>query len=327
MACLNAWMFWSPALAEYPAHMEHFGLLLKSFRGDAGEATRLVASYRKFAPADIPLTAVVPQADLSLFRSITGSDITLIAEEEFAQYLVNEPVAGLRPGYVNQEIIKLAFHELGIYENYFTVDSELEFLRPFAKSDFLAPDGFPYSILVEDRDLLVDPEYFRSYWESREKAHRAIWDVVNVPDPVIRTCHGHTSFSTQVLKSFTADFLEPRGWTYMGAIEFAPYEYTWYNAWLLKSRAIPIHPRDPLVKVFHTEQEFLAAVARGTTRDALARGYLARVINGNFDQGRSIQATRSSKSELLAPYLSYQEAWAILVAKMKSSGLVQRKKF
>lgn len=324
MAYSNRLMSWSPRAAEYPAGMEHFGLLLKSFQGDVGEAKRLVTSYRQFAPDDIPLSAVVPRADISLFKSFTGSDITLIPEEELEQYLVSEPMVGLRPGYVNQEIIKLAFHELGVYENYFTVDSELEFLRPFTKADFLAPDGFPYSILVEDRDLLVDPEYYRSYWESREMAHRAIWDAVNVPDPVIRTCHGHTTFSTQVLNSFTVDFLEPRGWTYRDAIEFAPYEYTWYNAWLLKSGSIPVHPRDPLVKVFHTEKEYMSSVVQGVGRADLARGYVAQVMNGSFDQGRSVLVDAESKIEALAPYLSYQETLAIFVAKAKGSGPLRR---
>lgn len=292
--------------------MEHFGFLLKSFHGDAGEAKRLVASYRMFAPGDIPLTAVVPRADIPAFRDFTGSDITLIAEEELDRYLVSEPVAGLRPGYVNQEIIKLAFHELGIYENYFTIDSELEFLRPFARADFLAPDDVPYSVLVEDRDLLVDPEYFRSYWTSREKAHMAIWEAVGVPDPVIRTCHGHTTLSTSVLTSFVSEFLAPRGWSYKDAIAYAPYEYTWYNAWLLTSRTIPIHPRDPLVKVFHTEEQLITAIAQGIDRDALARGYVAMVVNGSFDQSRSLESTATDRLAALPLYLSTREILALL---------------
>lgn len=311
MDCSKSWMSWGQQVPEYPAHMEHFGLLLKSFLGDIEEARRLVDSYRRFAPDNIPLTAVVPEADIPLFKDFSGSDISLIADEELQKHLVTEPVAGLRPGYVNQEIIKLAFHELGVYENYFTVDSELEFLRPISRQDFLAPDGVPYSVLMEDRDLAVDPDYFRSYWGSREAAHRAIWDLIDVPDPVVRTCHGHTTFSTQVLASFVTDFLEPRDWTYKDAIAFSPYEYTWYNAWLLKSEVIPVHPRESLVKVFHTEEQLINDAARGIDRDAIARGYIAVVINGNFDQSRSVNHA-GGRLAALPLYMSTRELLALL---------------
>jgi len=292
--------------------MEHFGFLLKSYRGDIDEARRLIESYRRFAPGDIPLTALVPQEDLPLFKAFVGGDIDLIAEEELQQHLVTEPVGGLRPGYANQEILKLAFHELGVYQHYFTVDSELEFLRPFFTTDFLAPDGYPYSILEEDRDLIVNFDYFEHYWKSREQAHRLIWEAVSVDDPVIRTCHGHTTLSTSVLRSFVSDFLVPRGWSYRDAIDFAPYEYTWYNAWLLKSDVIPVHPRESLVKVFHTESELLASLALGIDRTAIARGYLAVLVNGNFDQSRSLSFDFTDKTAALPHYLSTREVLSIL---------------
>lgn len=299
--------------------MEHFGLLLKSYGAHAREAKRLIDSYRTYAAPHIPMTAVVPADDLSTFRSFTGSDVQLVPEEEFEQHLVTEPIGALRPGYVNQEIIKLAFHELGIYRHYFTVDSEAQFLRPLSTSDFLAPDGYPYSILVEDRDLAVDPEYFSSYWTERQAAHRRIWETVGVPDPVIRTCHGHTTFASPVLESFVTDFLQSQQWGYRDAIALAPYEYTWYNAWLLKSSTIPVHPRDPVIKVFHSESELLTSVARGVTTEDVARGYLGMVINGNFDQGRSLTWAQMHKTRSLAPYLSYAELGSVLRWKLQDS--------
>lgn len=292
--------------------MDHFGLLLKSYRGDLAQARRLVDSYRRYAPGDIPMTAIVPRDDLPLFRAFTGEDIQLIPEEELGQHLVDHELAGLRPGYVNQEIVKLAFHELGVYEHYFTVDSELEFLRPFRLEDFLAPDRVPYSVLVEDRDLLVDPAYYSSYWTSREQAHRAIWETVGVMDPVIRTCHGHTTLSTPILRSFVSHFLTSRNWTYRDAIAFAPYEYTWYNAWLLKSELLSVHPREPLVKVFHTEQQLLTSLAQGIDRAAISRGYLGMVVNGSFDQGRSLSTSFDDKISALPLYLSTREILALL---------------
>lgn len=296
--------------------MESFGLLLKSYGGDAPQAERLLESFRHFASSDVPLAVVVPAADVSIFRTFVGEDALLLAEEELSTHLVAEPVGGLRPGYANQEIVKLAFHELELFENYFTVDSEAEFLRPFSRGDFLAPDGYPYSILVEDRDLAVDPEYYRSYWQTREEAHRLIWETVGVPDPIIRTCHGHTTFASSVLRSLVADFMSPRGWTYRDLIELSPYEYTWYNAWLLTANVIPVHPRDPLVKVFHTEEQLVTSLALGIGRQELARGYLAMVINNNFDQGRSLDHGLDHRLSALPHYLSSREAASVLRSRL-----------
>ena len=299
--------------------MRQLAFLLKSYADDAALADRMLASFRRHNAEGLHLFAVVPRIDFPRFGAFAGSDITLVAEEELGRHLVSEQVAGLRAGYVNQEIVKLAFHELGLAEAYFTVDSEAEFLRPFGAADFLHPDGHPYSVLVEDRDLAVDPGYFRAYWPSRSAALRRIWDEVGVDDPVIRTCHGHQVMSSTVLRSFVSGFLEPRTWSYADAIAVAPYEYSWYNAYLLRSGAIPVHPRDPLVKVFHTEREYLQALASGVTVEDLARGYLAVVVNGAFAREVGNPSAGASKVDVLARSLSYGETLGLIGAKVRDT--------
>lgn len=279
----------------------------------------MLASFRENNTEGLHLYAVVPSKDFGAFTSFRGSDVTLIAEEEFGRHLTDRPVSGIRPGYINQEIVKLAFHEMSPTGSYFTVDSEAEFLRPFSHQDFFHPDGSPYSVLVEDHDLAVDPDYYRDYWRIRSESLRAIWDEVGVEDPVVRTCHGHQVLSTKVLRSFTQEFLEPRGWTYMDALELSPYEYTWYNAWLLKSGAIPIHPREPFVKVFHTEKDYLQALLAGVSSEDLARGYLAVVINGSFAQHIDSPSAKASKPQAIARTLSYKEGFEVLREKVRMS--------
>lgn len=299
--------------------MRPLAFLLKSYAGDAALADRMLATFRRYNAEGLHLYAVVPRADLPMFGAFSGSDVTLLAEEELGRHLVSSPVAGLRPGYVNQEIVKLAFHELELCGSYFTVDSEAEFLRPFGASDFLHPDGHPYSILVEDRDLAVDPDYFAQYWTARSAAIRRIWDAVALEDPVIRTCHGHQVMSSAVLRSFVGDFLAHRGWGYADALAAAPYEYSWYNAWLQKSGAIPVHQRDPLVKVFHTEREYLQAVAAGISSTDLARGYLAVVVNGAFAREVGSPPISASKTGVLARSLSYGESVSLITAKLRDT--------
>jgi hypothetical protein len=97
--------------------MHSFAMLLKSYAADAAYAKRLIASFHRFNSDSIHLFIVVPGVDLETFRSVidavspaqAAEQITLLDEEQLGQYLVTEPVHGLRPGYINQEIVKLAF--------------------------------------------------------------------------------------------------------------------------------------------------------------------------------------------------------------------------
>ena len=299
-----------------------FAFLVKSYAKDLAYAQRLVSSFLRFRNGVIPLFIVVPDDDMVAFLALEGIDaegISVLPESLFNSHLVSEPVHGLRPGYINQEIVKLAFWELGFTENYFCVDSEAEFIRPFSTSDFLVTPTEPYSVLVQDLDLHADPTYFHQYWTTREAEIRRIADLIGWTDPVIRTCHGHTVFSRLVLESFRDDFLAPRGWDYRDALAEAPYEFSWYSLWLQKSNVIPIHAREPWIKVFHTEEEYLAAVGRGLTRENLARAYLGVLVNANFCRDIGLLDADLSKPAIVARSLSYQELLDVMQRKIVAS--------
>ena len=295
--------------------------LLKSYSQDFESASRMVASFHTFNQDNILLYIVVPDFDLKLFESLAAENVTLIPEIKFDKHLVSEPVHDLRPGYINQEIVKLAFWELGLTENYFCVDSDAEFIRPFTVSDFMFDSQTPYSVLVQDLELAVEPTYYSQYWQSREKELEHIATLLELDTRVILTCHGHQVFSAKVLESFMSDFLTPRRWDYRDALAQAPYEFTWYNLWLQKTKPHEIHPREPWVKVFHHEGQYLEYVSRGVSVTDLARGYLAVVINSSF--ARELPHTPSagarSKSEALAQHLSYGEVVKLIQAKVKDT--------
>lgn len=303
--------------------MHRLAFLLKSYAPDAAYAARMVSSFHTFNSDHLPLFIVVPDADRDVFFSLAGvgnhPDVTLIPESELSRHLVDKPVHGLRAGYINQEIVKLAFWELDYAENYFCVDSEAEFLRPFGVDDFMATVTEPYSVLVQDLELKADPIYFAQYWESRERALTRIAELVGLSDSVIRTCHGHTVFSRRVLESFVQDFLSPRGWDYRDALAEAPYEFSWYNLWLQKSQVVGIHPREPWIKVFHTEQEYLNAVLRGITSEDLARAYLGVVVNANFSRELGQVNIDLSKPAVVARALSYGELGSVVSTKVTNT--------
>ena len=291
-------------------------MLLKSYAGDKEYAQRLIKSFTKFNVDNISLFIVVPEADLETFQSMAAQNCTVLSELKFESHLVDHEVHGIRPGYINQEIIKLAFWELGLAENYFCVDSDAEFIREFRVSDFMFNQETPYSVLVQDLELAVDPEYYHQYWQTREKEIKHIADLVGWDTPVILTCHGHTVFSAKVLKSFVDEFLQPRGWDYRDALAESPYEFSWYNMWLQKSKAIGIHPREPWIKVFHTEAQHLEYLMRGITVADIARGYLGVVVNSNYSRGSGVVSVGTSKPDTVAKYLSYGEVGKVLRAKV-----------
>ena len=300
--------------------MDSIALLLKSYRGDLAYAQRLVESFQRYNSDGLSLHCVVPSLDLPIFEPLCGRNMFLHAEEEVGgPHLTNEPIGGVRVGYANQEIVKICFWETGLAANYFCVDSDAVFLRPFFASDFMRDHISPYTVLVEDKDLLTEPTYFTQHWQGREEAIRRIMALVELDDPIMRTSHGHQVFSSKVLESFRNDFLRPRGWTYADAIKTSPYEFSWYAMWLQKSQAIPIIQREPLVKVYHDEEQHLAAIVGGIGPKDLARAYVAVVVNSNYSRSQGLVSAHRSKPQALAPYISYGDLRALMGIKVRSS--------
>ena len=94
--------------------------LLPSYLGDIEYAKRLLISYKKFNVDNIPLYIAVQNYDKKEFERFVGGNINLITYQEITDNLVNDDsVRGIRPGYINQEIIKLAFWEKKVCKNYF----------------------------------------------------------------------------------------------------------------------------------------------------------------------------------------------------------------
>ena len=259
--------------------------LLKTYGNDFLYAKRLIASYRQYNVDDISMFIVVPESDLELFGIFNDIDIKVLAEESVTDCLVNDDsVFGIRPGFINQEIIKLAFWELDLCENYFCIDSDAQFIRDFYFSDFMFDENTPFSILIEDNELAVDPEYYKEHWIERSRLIDIIKDEIGVEDRRTLTCHGMTILSRKVLKSFKEKYLLPRGYTYVDALKKSPYEFSWYNFWLQKDKTIPIVFREPLLKVFHNKSQHLEYLRKKITLKDISRGYLGVVINSNYSR-------------------------------------------
>jgi hypothetical protein len=299
--------------------MHSFAMLLKSYSGDVEYAARLVRSFERFNADGVTLYVVVPDDDVVLFTPLASDHVVVLSEALLAPHLVDHEVHELSAGYINQEIVKLAFWELELAAHYFCVDSDAEFIRPFHRSDFMVDESTPYTVLVEDNELKVEPRYYAQYWVRREAEIRRIQELVGLDTDTVLTCHGHQVMSAAVLRSLRDDFLAPRGWDYADALAESPFEFSWYNMWLQRSRVIEIHPREPLVKVFHHEGQHLEYVLRGITVDDIARGYVALVVNSNYSRDIGMIPLGADKPEVLSHYLSYGEVGRLLSAKARDT--------
>ena len=297
--------------------MTEIALLVKSYAGDFDYARRLIESIRKHNVQSLETYMVVPEADLQQFQSLTSEKIHLLSEEILAEHLVTEETAGFRPGYINQEIIKLSFWELGLADNYFCIDSDAVFVRDFYRTDFMAKPGIPFTFLTEDRALQVEPTYYQETWINRQKSLERIREAINYQGPWLLTVHGHAVFSAKVLSSFKSDFLQPKGWDYRDALAVAPYEPTWYNTWLLHSQVIEVIAREPIVKTFHNSTQHLDYLLQGVTNEDLARGYLAVVVNSNYSRGNGVISINTSPRQLLAAYVGFPDLFRALFKRFK----------
>lgn len=297
--------------------MTPLALLIKSHVADLSYAERLFASIRIHNVEALPVYLVVPEEDVAAFKDLARGTATVLPESCLAEHLVSEPVAGFSAGYINQEIVKLAFWETGLAENYFCVDSDAQFIRDFRASDFLFDAHSPFTFLTEDADLRVEPGYFRDTWQTRAAALERIRDIIGYQGIWPLTVHGHAMFSSTALKSFRDEFLQPRDWDYSDALAIAPYEPSWYNAWVLHAQPIAIHRREPIVKTFHTPTQHLEYVLRGVEEEDVARGYLAVVVNSNFSRGEGVLSLREAPHQALASYVSARDLARAFIYRLK----------
>jgi hypothetical protein len=299
--------------------MHKFAILLKTYIGDIEYAHRLIESYKEHNKDKIPLYIVAPKSDVECFEQFVGENIELYSDQDITDELAIEPVRGIRPGYINQEIIKLAFWEKRLCENYLCVDSDGVFIRDFYVSDFMYDQDTPYTILVEDNELMVEPEYYETYWQGRYKLIQHIQNLIGLKDKRILTNHAFSIFSAKVLESFKVKYLTAKGQTYIDILAEAPYEFSWYNIWLQYDNTIDIHVREPLFKFFHHKNQHIEYMLRGIKTSDLARGYIGVNVNSNYSRDFGVISFEENRCKTLAQYFSNRDVVNILLYKLAAN--------
>jgi len=292
--------------------MHEFGVMLKSYLPDIEYTQRFIESFKKYAMESTPLYVVVPDQDVPAFAAVVGDTGEVLPESLWSDYLVDYRIHGNAAGYINQEIIKLAFAEKDLLRNYLCADSEAVFIRPFGFSDFMATESIPYTFVTEDHELQVDPIYFNRYGKSRTQSLLALRKYLELDPVPYATCHGFGVFSSLVLSSLR-EFMADQGLTYADLLEISPYEFSWYNFWLEKSQAIPRIAREPIFETIHMQHHHLSYALKGVGLQDLARGYVGVVVNSGHSREQGVLDFETEFSQTLAENLTYREITAAII--------------
>jgi hypothetical protein len=269
--------------------MRDLVLFCKSYRDDVLRAKQLIRSVERFNSEGLPLFVSVPSSDLELFREhCAGLTCNFLSDDEVVAAnpaLDDIKIADL-PGGLAQQVVKSEYWRLGHARNYVCLDSDCYFLRRFTSSDFLAPDGVPYTVMHESKELLHFAKVAGLAKIERDRSHECedimglfgrtgrCWDFG--PTPVV--------WSAQVWRDLDDNYLKPKGQNLVDAIRRHPGELRWYGEALLAYGGIPLWPVEPFFRCYHYEEQYYFWRRAGETDDQLAKLYLGVVMQSNWDK-------------------------------------------
>lgn len=219
----------------------------KSYRNDLDKVERLIDSIRRHNSEALPFFLCIPRADRSLFIDRFGmSGLILIHDEDVLERDVEQ-------SWLSQQLVKFHFHETRLADNYFIVDSDDVFLRPFHAADFLFDGVHPYLVCTSGRErgrlIALATKHHRTMVaiDERIKGHKQ-----QIMNALGRTGHQVSFqpgpiFCAAVCRKMVTELMEPLGLSFLDLLLTAPFEAEWYGDYVLRRQPVPFVPIDPLI--------------------------------------------------------------------------------
>lgn len=268
--------------------MEKIPVYCKSYHRDVLRVRRLLESLGKYNQDNLPVFVSMPAADRQLFVNTIGRESCHLLDDE--EIISANPayrdgrIFKVSPG-LTQQVIKSEFWRLQTCSAYLCIDSDSRFIRPFNQGELLAPDGVPYTTLHQCKDFLqlagnMGKHKVVENFIKDSAAGRALFGRVGPeydfgPTPVV--------WASKVWQDLDSLYLQPKGWSLLDAIEHYPAELRWYGEALLAYGSIPLHPREPLFRVYHTDWQYYALRRQGESEEKLRDLYLGVVSQSNWE--------------------------------------------
>lgn len=255
-------------------------------------------SINKFNIDNIPIYIVVPDKERNIFNTeLKDFKVNILQESEIFEY------KKLTNGWYKQQLLKMNFWKLGISENMLQMDSDLFFIQPFYKSDFIWENNIPYTIMHNNLELLeffADNNLYNSNTIQNERyyVNHSFKDISkkirqyvfkdynenNANENAKRYWdYGHPPciWSNKVWESLYNDYIKPTNFNYEDLITVCPSEQQWYGEWLLHKQIIPIIPLQPLFKIFHYAENYQQFM-KTSKIESIRYNYLGIGLQGNW---------------------------------------------
>lgn len=231
-------------------------LFCKSYRTDLLRVIRLANSVAQFNVEDIPFYISTPKTDVALFKEhLAGLNIEIIDDDLILKLNSKLDIDKIKtlPGNISQQIIKSEFWRFGLSDVSLCLDSDAVFIRPFYQRDYLGNNGIPYTVMDENHEFLEASLSSGKTQVIRDFLHEAakVQNLFDRPGKAYAFGPFPLLWHRSVWESLEAEYLQPRGMNFLDAILLAPLESRWYGEALLRYRAIPLMPCQPLFKVYH----------------------------------------------------------------------------
>jgi hypothetical protein len=279
-----------------------FVLYCKSYRRDLLRVKRLLESLRIHNIESIPFYISTPEADKTVLFELLGegADFDWISDESIVRSNPRAPqdIQKTKPGGIGQQVIKSEFWRLGIADNYLCIDSDSVFIRDFVKADFLAPDGSPYTVLHQNKELFqlaTNRGYLRVERDLRKEAEtvKALFSRVGpnyycAPAPFI--------WSAKVWESLDTQYLQPKGMTLWDLVTPEHPESLLYGEALLNYQAIPVRAIEPLFRMYHYDWHFYLSRRLGETVDKLKQNFIGVIYQSAWESEMDYGASSKSLS-------------------------------
>lgn len=268
--------------------MQPIVLYCKSYRGDVLRARRLAVSVQKYNADGIPFYISAPEADMPLFQEhLAGFEITFITDEQIIAANPKHNLEQIRrmPGHLGQQVVKSEFWRLRLSENFVCLDSDNEFIRPFYKTDFLASDGHPYTVITEGKEFLdFSVRYHMPKVPANfKKDSLQVQELFGREGKIYSFGIPPLVWSKKVWQALEEGMLIPRNQSLADLLVQYPHELRLYGEALLKYRPIPLWPSEDIFKDYLYQSQYFYDKKRGVTDAMLSENYLGVVRQSNWD--------------------------------------------
>jgi hypothetical protein len=192
--------------------------------------------------------------------------------------------------------VKSEFWRLGLCENYVCLDSDCIFIKDFVRSDFLAADGNPYTVIYQNKEyfqLAINRGFAKAPQQLIAEGDK-VKHLFERQGPNYYCPCPPFIWSAKVWKSLEESYLKPRGKTFWDLCTPEHPETLLYLEALLKFKAIPLYPIEQLFRIYYYDWHHYLLRRIGETPAKIKEQYLGVIYQSSWDLSLDYGASQKS---------------------------------